>query len=1026
MKINKMWLDGKPNQNPNGSTRANRNIILNRSLGAIINEKGNLLVDSWGENKRPIGVILLDRNDFIVFVKKADNHSEIGYVDSNLNYQSLSVDARWDFSYDRPIHGVFQRNTNGDVIVAFTDGKYFRYFNKDEGIDFNNIEVFSDAHRPNLTTALTEGGKLPAGAYYIILSYEKSDKSVTSWIKDYNPAYITTAEIYNSPIAVDRREGTIPNITTSKSIRLDLSNLDTRYDKLRIGVITQINNVRTAFYVKSISITGTNNYATISNLDEATPLGAAGNLDEVLIDTLKFKTVKNLTQLQNILYIQELQRYEEPIQQGWVNNMEFNWDSQLFEPKQVPNFTDHKYNNQVRHWMHGEVYAVYIRFEYEWGFGQWWHSPGRSAFAGDKDSSIPGYFKFQTHDTCLIDGTLSYWENLDEEYPDKGYYPSGRVRHIKMPSVKWMKENIYSGEPLYGSGKLDILNLKIKQGTFDINNIVDCEGRKAISFQIGYAKRERTTGLIAGQTIFVAGSDRVSTPENIYSSMGFNANHENVGNENRYVADLSKVRTYDYESLFDKSIPNINYVKSELVLESTLTINSFRQPGFDYNNIRWGISDYTLKPSITTTIQDPIKVNKARFIINNTILENIDNRYLEDTIALELEGSLNIPNLPIVQTATWATYTVYTHLITLLALKRNCYSEFFNQQIIVCDESFNQNLFGGDTYINVSNINTFGTTTQPGYSSDPQQSDDNNTPYNGTRIANLFISENRFNMDFRFVNAGVEGNTYHHPHDPAEIYLPRMRRDREANMINAAYNTDYNAQNNLEFSNVFNPNTDRIFLDKFDLRRSSAISNTNGLGEWLSFKLNDVYPLVRTRGEVVNLVAGKDFLIIHHKNALFRTRHRATIATDAQDAYVGQGDIFENEPEEIIYDDKGALGTQHKWSCYMSQYGYFWIDSEAKKIYKYDGQITVFSTNGLTNFFKENLQCNNDNPFTSFGFHTVVDELNKRLLITKKHFNLLPDYKKKFKGIWKNEEKFLSSLNSGDIVMKDGKYLVVN
>ena len=79
MKLNQMWLDGNANQNPKGTTRINKNVIFNKSLGAIINEKGNIIVTSYGTNKQLIGTIVLDDNDVIIF-SKTSNSSEIGYL----------------------------------------------------------------------------------------------------------------------------------------------------------------------------------------------------------------------------------------------------------------------------------------------------------------------------------------------------------------------------------------------------------------------------------------------------------------------------------------------------------------------------------------------------------------------------------------------------------------------------------------------------------------------------------------------------------------------------------------------------------------------------------------------------------------------------------------------------------------------------------------------------------------------------------------------------------------------------------
>ena len=38
---------------------------------------------------------------------------------------------------------------------------------------------------------------------------------------------------------------------------------------------------------------------------------------------------------------------------------------------------------------------------------------------------------------------------------------------------------------------------------------------------------------------------------------------------------------------------------------------------------------------------------------------------------------------------------------------------------------------------------------------------------------------------------------------------------------------------------------------------------------------------------------------------------------------------------------------------------------------------------------------------------------------------LKAEYKNRFKGIWKDEQIFLNSLVSGDIVIKDNKYVIV-
>ena len=1025
MKITKMWLDGKPNQSPLTTTRANRNFLFNKELGCLTNEDGNLLVDTYGEQKKLIGVITLDSNDFIVFVKKAENHSEIGYVDSNLIYTTLISNGQLNFQYDSPIHGEFQRNQKGELIITYKDSQgVLKYFNTSKPIDFDNMTAFPDGKRPDLKSSIDIGGSLKAGAWYPIIQYEKEDYVTTSWIKDYNPIYITNVTI-NPQDARQFIEGTIPNAETNKLIRFTISNLDLRFKRLKIGVVFQHNNTRDYFYSKTINIVSPTEVVTIARMDELTAITP----DEVIIDRNKFKVVKHLTQLENVLYLGDLEKYQEPIQQKLINNVRFKFKSTLIDMSPVnydPTFKDHSINNQRRHFQHGEVYAMYIRLEYRWGFGQWWHSPGRELTADDRSEGIDGFKKYQAYDTCSVDGTLGAWENEDENYPTDGNYPQGKVRHIKTPSIAWMKSNVYNGDDYYGSRKLDILNLQLDLSTFNLGDFKDSEGNPAINYQVGYARRDVNTGLVAGQSIFVGGLDFFGSPstdaETIFTSMGINLRTSNF---NQSALSTVNIRTYDFNMLFTKQVPFINYVRSEVVLRASTRINNYVNDNA-YNNLRYTIPQFfagiaTPAPRLLT------KVNQARFIISNTNLDIINNVMLEDNINLALTQSLDLPDIPNRNGADWGTPTIYTHLLTMLAIKKNCYISFYNQPIIICDEDKANNIYGGDTYFTLQNLNTFGTTGHNTYSNDPTQTDNANTPQNGLRVASMYVAESRFNMDFRYVNPAAEGNTYHAYYSNPDVYLPRMVRDKEPNQISLGYNTDYNAQNDLTYSDVYNPNNELTPRDKYAITRSSPIATeTNNINSWLNFKINDIYYLDKTRGELVFLGAGKDYLIIHHHNALFRTRTRTYIDTTGEAAFTGSGDIFDNPPEEVLYDKQGALGTQHRWSCHISKYGYFWWDSEAGKFYQYVGQVKELSGNGLNNFFLKNSECYDDNPFNNYGIHTVVDTANKRLLVTKKNIKLKDEYKKRFRGIWKSDQNFINSLRNGDIVVKDGQLVIVN
>src|SRR5690606_4289242 len=95
-----------------------------------------------------------------------------------------------------------------------------------------------------------------------------------------------------------------------------------------------------------------------------------------------------------------------------------------------------------------------------------------------------------------IEGHFGAWENLNENYPLGGGFPTGKVRHFKFPSLQWFRENAYGQD--YGIKFWDKLGVKINN--LDLTTITDCDGNSPISFELGYAKRNGYNNLIQGQT----------------------------------------------------------------------------------------------------------------------------------------------------------------------------------------------------------------------------------------------------------------------------------------------------------------------------------------------------------------------------------------------------------------------------------------------------------------------------------------------------------------------------------------------
>ena len=1028
-----MWLDG--NKNPQGTTRENRNIKSTKDK-KVENEKGTQRI---GEIGICIGIIELNNNDSIHFY----NNGTMYYF----NEKGFQL-KRQIIITDNPIHGVFHLNNKSERIITWTDGGKLQQTNIDqvEEEDLNSINV---SIVPILNTKITEEGQLLSGTYYPIIQLLRKDKSTSQWYKHYNPVYITDDSINNT---YEQYDGTPSNKRTNKAIRIFISNLDQKYDKVRIGYVQQIEGVKKAYYIKDIPIKeGVVNYTILGS-----ELLNTITLDEVLVDPVKYNKVGLVTTFENSLYIADLGIRDEPNHQEKIDSYTINWYSEKvnviqnevvageFQPSDSKeSYKYHEYNNQKRTFLHDEVYSFYIRYKYPWGHGKWFHVQGRLPKPSDLSigfglGTIGGYKPFQIFDTCKllgntingIYGEMSYWENEQKENDTV-------IRHHKFPSHRWFKDNVYKDTD-YGTRYLDALGIMING--VDLSLIKDSEGNTALDYEIGYSKRDNSNRVL-GQSIVIKSVNKDS--RDIITSLGVNMNIPDYNGNIEFNKKL--IRTYPFEILKLKNKVNVNYIRTEYQLYTSQP----RSLAID-NNEDLGITivsnnDYTLFGKSYKAVELLTKTTNNFLVDNNTIpftsLEDqktidskvINNSFGETFYAIELKTELNIPvttNIKGIQDRIPGSFyfipnepTVeYTNLITLLNIQKNYNVGYETRIVINCGNRENNLFFGGDGYICDYSVNTYGTLRRD-YTDDIEKPKTKNSKVNGLRSVKRFLCEASYNINLRYIDS--ETNQYYPKSVPfnktRKGYLQLLTTDIDPNT--GGYNNDFHAQNDFETPIIFNQNEDNIVDYPYAVAKSDPLNNDTNIEAWRTFRPNNYYQVSRERGKIINLVGGQDFIYIHFRNSLFKTRGNEQLKTEGLNIFVGYGDIFQYEPTELIHDKLGSLGTQHKWSCNYTNKGYLFLDSDKGLLFLITDKINILSDRGLYNFFQENSSCNYDNPFTNFGFNTVYDEENSRILFTKKNRVLKPEDRNKFKGVWKEDQEFLSSLQSGDIVLKNGIYV---
>lgn len=233
---------------------------------------------------------------------------------------------------------------------------------------------------------------------------------------------------------------------------------------------------------------------------------------------------------------------------------------------------------------------------------------------------------------------------------------------------------------------------------------------------------------------------------------------------------------------------------------------------------------------------------------------------------------------------------------------------------------------------------------------------------------------------------------------------------------------DYNAINNIESIIKFNANNN--FTDRFPYRihRSLKQGSESKFQNWRVFKPDEYFESAFNKGEIIQLSTdGKD-LLMHHKYSLFVARNIQELQmSENVVSALGDSEIFKTRPIEITYDKSGYVGCQSKFGVLPFKYGVLIVDRQQGKIFIYNNlKIEEISTQGLENFFRDNLQfskdildlyeyhwqdgelmlwqdgqvieyadptidtkLNIDNPYTQFGIITSWDDVNERVLITK-------------------------------------------
>jgi len=220
------------------------------------------------------------------------------------------------------------------------------------------------------------------------------------------------------------------------------------------------------------------------------------------------------------------------------------------------------------------------------------------------------------------------------------------------------------------------------------------------------------------------------------------------------------------------------------------------------------------------------------------------------------------------------------------------------------------------------------------------------------------------------------------------------------------YGDHYSALQNLKVTSPLPVYSDLAKVQTFPNRVVRSDVDSGSLADgYRKFKALEFKDIPTHRGDIKNLFDLQGNLYIHTEKALFVTKGKEELQLSAVTAFIGSGNIFVQDPDEVMQSDTGYGGTTSRHAHVTTPYGHFFVNQRDRKIFNLSPKGFQDITNGLESWLRENMPfvverfgINLDSPNAiangyyvdastqvnvPLGFTVGYDPLFKRVLFTK-------------------------------------------
>jgi len=293
-----------------------------------------------------------------------------------------------------------------------------------------------------------------------------------------------------------------------------------------------------------------------------------------------------------------------------------------------------------------------------------------------------------------------------------------------------------------------------------------------------------------------------------------------------------------------------------------------------------------------------------------------------------------------------------------------------------------------------------------------------------------YVAESRDNIELR--HQGTEYNEIYHP--KSSIHSVLHIEQNEANLESGnqidffdnyyGYNIDYRAAQDIKTAIPYEKNQ-RFEATKFPTRviRSQKSDPGSSSDFFRTFLENDFKDFGYNRGDLVKINKYANNLLLHMERAIMITRGREELSTGDFRAFLGAGNIFAVEPNELLMSEDGTGGLQNQHHSLLTEEGYFFVDQE-------EGSIYSLTSNGLANISDIGMR-NEFEKILPWDLKTYSNDFNPYVL-DKRYFTITLGYDKEHSRIFFSKKEltptqyFIDLYNAGSIEFSENSFVHKN